>query len=341
MPIHALAAPRRRRFALLIILALPLLGGCAGGPPLRDFPDDLPRSVPVEIAGVPFHPQQALQCGPAALATVLGWSGTSVEPGALEPLLFLPARKGSLQPEILAQARRHGRIPYEIPANPAALVDELAAGHPVLVLQNNGLGWAPAWHYAVVVGMDPGARTLRLRSGRHEDYDIGFDTFLRTWRRADYWGVVVLPPGEMPASVGPAPVLSAITAFARIASASGIAVALQTAVSRWPDDTGLRFALANHWYSERQFDAAETEYRRILALAPDAVMARNNLAWLLAVEGRTDEAKALLPADPERTATEIPQDPWAQSLAHTAAFVRCRAHGGSVAQCEAAPPPVD
>lgn len=329
------------RRLLFISLLLSLLAGCAGGPPAKDFPPVARADVPREIADVPFHPQEALQCGPAALATVLGWSGVNVTPAVLEPLLFLPERKGTLQPEIMAQARRHGRIPYELPAEPAALLDEIAAGHPVLVLQNNGLGWAPAWHYAVVVGMNPEEETLRLRSGTHEDYDLEQDTFLKTWRRANYWAIVVLPPSKMPASVRPAPVLSAITNFARVAKADSVTTALEAAVARWPEDAGLRFALANHWYSLGRLARAEAEYRRILAFAPDAIMAVNNLAWLLAEQGRTDEALALLPSNPERTAEELPQDPWAQSLAHTAAFVRCRAEGGSVAECEAALPRTD
>src|SRR5690606_32443148 len=131
-------------------------------------------------------------------------------------------------------------------------------------------------------GMDPDDETLRLRSGTHEDYDLAFDTFLKTWRRAAYWGVVVLPPDTMPASVRPAPVLSAITAFARVAEPGAVERALHAAVERWPEDAGLAFAQANHWYATGEKDLAEAEYRRILGFAPDAVMARNNLAWLLA-----------------------------------------------------------
>lgn len=337
---RAFSAAGFRRRLLLLFLALPLFAGCAGGPPLKPFPEDVPSSVPREIAGVPFHPQEALQCGPAALATALGWSGADANPAALEPLLFLPERDGTLQPEIKAQARRHGRIPYEIPNNPAALVAELAAGHPVLVLQNNGLSWAPAWHYAVVVGMNPAGDTLRLRSGTHEDYDLARDTFLKTWRRADYWALAVLPPDEMPASLQPAAVLSTILDFSRVAPPTATATALGAAVLRWPDSIGLRFALANHWYAEGALQRAEREYRRILAYDPTAVMARNNLAWMLAEHGRADEALALLPDDPAKTAKMLPEDPWAETLAETARFVRCRAAGGSVAECGTSVPPM-
>jgi len=335
MYVHTPAARSCRRFLFLALL-LPLFAGCAGGAPLKSFPPVAASAISQEIDNVPFHPQQALQCGPAALATVLGWSGVEVSPESLEPLLFLPERRGTLQPEIKAQTRRHGRIPYAIPGEPAALVDELAAGHPVLVLQNNGVSWAPAWHYAVVVGLNPETETLRLRSGTHEDYELGYRTFLKTWQRSEYWAITVLPPAQMPTSLGPAPVLSAITDFARVAEPAAVEQALRAALTRWPADTGLRFALANHHYEHGDLEQAEKEYRQILAMAPGAVMARNNLAWLLAEQGRTDEAMKVLPDDPERTATELPQDPWAASLADTAAFVRCRANGGSIAQCETA-----
>ena len=334
------AATRRRRFLLLAVV-LPMFAGCAGGPPLKSFPALEAAGIPQEIDGVPFHPQEALQCGPAALATVLGWSGKDVSPAVLEPRLYLPERRGTLQVELKAQARHHGRIPYEIPPDPSALVDEIAAGNPVLILQNNGLGWASAWHYAVVVGMNPAAETVRLRSGEHEDYDLEYRTFLRTWARSEYWGVVVLPPNRMPASLRGAPVLSAITAFARVGEPVAVRQALRAAVAKWPNDVGLQFALANHWYSEGDFQNAEKAYRRILSFAPDAVMARNNLAWLLAEQGRTAEAREVLPDDPERTAQELPQDPWAETLADTVAFVRCREAGGGVDDCEASPPPVE
>jgi hypothetical protein len=34
---------------------------------------------------------------------------------------------------------------------------EVAAGNPVLVLQNLSFAWAPVWHYAVVMGYDADA----------------------------------------------------------------------------------------------------------------------------------------------------------------------------------------
>ena len=73
-------------------------------------------SSELELQNVPFFPQKAYQCGPAALATVLAASGIEVTPGELEPKIYLPQRRGSLQLELLAASRRYERLPYVIDA---------------------------------------------------------------------------------------------------------------------------------------------------------------------------------------------------------------------------------
>jgi hypothetical protein len=91
-----------------------LLTGCASLAPqtatLREtfHTKGLPERV--ELTEVPFFPQTEYQCGPAALATVLAASGAKVTPDELVPQVYLPERKGSLQVEMLAAARRHGLV---------------------------------------------------------------------------------------------------------------------------------------------------------------------------------------------------------------------------------------
>lgn len=307
-----------------LLLAAVLLAGCAGGPPLKPFPQTLPANLPQEIAGVPFHPQEALQCGPAALATVLGWSGVEASPATLSRQLFIPARGGTLQPELKAQARVHGRLAYELPPEPAALLAELAAGHPVLVLQNNGITIWPYWHYAVVVGADE--ERVYLRSGRHRLHELKAKTFLRTWRRAGYWALAVLPPDRLPVSVIPDEALRAFADFMRVHPDAPLP-ALELAVARWPEHGGLRFARANRLYAEGDTARAAEEYRAILARQPDALPVRNNLAWLLAEQGAAAEALQLLE-------TDAGAERWREELAHTRSFARCRQDGHAVTECE-------
>ena len=79
---------------------------------------------------MPFHPQQEQYCGPAALATVLGWSGLPARQEALAREVFTPGREGTLGHDLIGAARRHGRLAVPV-ADLPSLLGELAAGHPV------------------------------------------------------------------------------------------------------------------------------------------------------------------------------------------------------------------
>ena len=94
-----------RRLAGALLLAA-LLGGCAQPPRLPPESAALPARV--ELRDVPFFPQEAYQCGPAALATMLGQRGLALTPGQLKDEVFIPGREGSLQLEMVAAARARG-----------------------------------------------------------------------------------------------------------------------------------------------------------------------------------------------------------------------------------------
>ena len=135
------------RFAAPLAL-LAALAACSVNPKL-----DLAEaagSEPVELVDVPFHPQEAYHCGPATLLTVLEASGVDdASYDGLVQRVFVPGLEGSLQTEMTAAAREHGRIAYLLPPEPSAVFAELAAGRPVLVLLNQGVRSLPFWHYAV------------------------------------------------------------------------------------------------------------------------------------------------------------------------------------------------
>jgi tetratricopeptide (TPR) repeat protein len=255
-----------------------LLGGCAAAPPLLP-----PGSPPVELAAVPFFPQTEYQCGPAALATVLVESGVATTADALVADVYVEGLRGSLQPEMLAATRRHARIPYVLEPEPAALVAELAAGRPVLVLQNLGLPRVPVWHYAVVVGID-GERVI-LRSGTEQRRVERAARFLRSWERGASWAFVALEPGALPASAAAAAYVRAVAGAERFLPAEAADAAVASALERWPDDELVLFAAAGRRLGERDWPAAADLYRRLLAQAPANGAARNNLANVLAEQG--------------------------------------------------------
>ena len=269
--------------ALLVLTA-----GCASIPPsVSELPEP---GRAIELEATPFYPQERYQCGPAALTTVLVQSGAGVSLDEIVDKVYLPGRQGSLQVELMAAARTEGRLPYRVDGTLAAIWTELEAGRPVLVLQNLGVAAIPSWHYAVVVGIDAERDEIVLRSGTDNRRVTPTRTFLHTWRRGDYWGLVVLAPDELPAAPERSRYFEALAALEQAGRVEDAAVAWQTALDNWPGDTVALFGLANSRFAMQDYQAAERAYRDLLDRDGSQVAARNNLALALAEQGEFDAA---------------------------------------------------
>jgi tetratricopeptide (TPR) repeat protein len=271
--------------AMLLAACAPMQAGSLPG----KRPADLPAAA--EIASAPFFAQEDYECGPAALATVLTQAGRAASPEALVPQVYLPARKGSLQAEMLAAARRHGTLAYRLAPRLEDLLREVAAGNPVVVLQNLALDWAPQWHYAVAVGYDLETRVLVLRSGTTRRLEMPLETFERTWARAERWAMLALPPGRMPATASEAAYLAAAAALERV-TPQAAAHAYEAALGRWPASAAARIGQGNAAYAAGDLEGAAAAYARATQDHPGAADAWNNLAQALHELGRRDAALA-------------------------------------------------
>lgn len=273
------------------------LGGCAALlPPPQSAaltaspPGGLPTRV--ELEAVPFYPQTPFHCGPAALATVLQHAGfAQATPEALAEQVFLPAREGSLQLEMLASARRAGALPVRLPGELAALCAELAAGQPMVVLQNLGLAIAPRWHYAVPVGYDLGAREWVLRSGITRREQLGFDLFERTWARGGHWAFAAVPPGRLPSTAREADAVEAALGFERAAPLPANRAAVWTSLlARWPDNLAASIGLGNARAAQGEWGAAARAFEAAAA-KHDSAAAWHNLALVRWELGQHDAAR--------------------------------------------------
>jgi len=286
----------RRSFLDFVWVCAFLSSGCASLVPqtveLREagLPSGLPQRV--ELAAVPFFPQDEYQCGPASLAMVLSNAGVKVTPQDLVPQVYLPGRQGSLQVEMLAAARRHGLVSYQLAPNYPTLLRELAAGTPVIVLQN--LGLADGWHYAVAVGYDFESGELILRSGDTERRVMDFAAHEFVWRRGDYWAMVALPPDRLPATAQEDRWLSAVIAFEKSGNSQAIRKAYASFLVRWPDNLTAAIGLANAHHAAGDLKAAEAVLRNAESRDPGSVIVLNNLAQTLSDQGRNEEALPII-----------------------------------------------
>jgi len=275
----------------LLFLALPIfLSGC-GILSTERLPQAPGGPAKAMVAKVPFFAQDELQCGPAALAMLLNWSGIPIQPAELTPEVFTPGLNGSLQSALSGAARRHGRVAYPITGS-EALLAEVAAGHPVIVLVNLGLSWYPKWHYAVVIGFDQDRDEVILHSGLTANEHLKSGVFLNIWQRGEYWGLLVLPPNQLPNRATEGAWLDAVAGLERAEQWRGAATGYATALKRWPQSFSASMGLGNSRYSLHDLTGAAEAFRRATLLEPKNGMAFNNLAQVLADQGKRKEAVA-------------------------------------------------
>jgi tetratricopeptide (TPR) repeat protein len=288
--VPGVSAKNARLAAGVFVFAVAALGsGCAtlvvpqttalreAGPPAG-----LPAQV--ELDAVPFFPQDEYQCGPAALATVLAGAGVKITPLELVPQVYLPARQGSLQVEMLAAARRNGLVSYQLAPTYEALLREIAAGTPVIVLQN--LGVFDGWHYAVAMGYDFKRGDLVLRSGETRRKVMDFAVHEFYWKRGAYWAMVAMPPGKIPATAEEARWLDALVAFEKQSNQQKNRINYTAFLQRWPRNTTAAIGLANAHHSLGELAEAEA----VLRAAEPTPVVLNNLAQTLSDRGRHEEA---------------------------------------------------
>jgi len=269
-----------------------LLGGCATPPQTRLVLNSPLVSLPrhIELTAVPYFAQEAFQCGPASLAMTLNAAGIAVTPDTLKPELYLPDRHGSLQVEMMAAARRQGAVAYQLAPELNDMLRELAAGTPVVVLQNLALSWYPDWHYAVAIGYDLDNAEIILRSGPVQRQVLPMGTFEFTWARSGYWAMVALPPGKIPASAEENPFIAAVSAFEKTSGPEPAQRSYIAALNRWPGNLTAQIGVGNTAYRLHDLARAETAFRQAAHDHPDSVAAFNNLAQTLADQTRYKEA---------------------------------------------------
>lgn len=218
-----------------------------------------PRHSPVPAAQgarleVPFFSDDTDQCGPSALASVLGFWGAAVGPESLKTAIYTPRLKGSLAIDLLLAARGRGMRAEMIEGGFERLKAELDAGRPVIAFVNRGFRSYPIGHFMVITGYDEGRQALLAHSGKKRAALFSYRKFSRDWEKTGRWALLV----------------------------------------RGPDGPEGWVAFGNAAFEEGRLEEAEFAFRTALGGAPFHAGAANNLAMtLLARRGDLREAANL------------------------------------------------
>lgn len=277
------------RYLLYLLLSL-LMVACTAPQTRLLSAQALSQRHSIELNNVPFFSQQAYQCGPAALATMLQYTGVKVLPETLVSQIYVPQRKGSFSVEMMASTRHYGRLSYALVPQLTAIFTALEAGFPVLVLQNNGLALYPVWHFAVIVGVDFQQKQFILRSGIDKRLQVSFATFEHTWKRGNYWASLIIDPAQLPSWLEADKTLQQLSILEKQGSIRGAQVGYEHASQYWPNEKIAWLGLGNSSVTLGDVAKGETSFRELIRRFPDEVSGWNNLADLLLHQGRAREA---------------------------------------------------
>ena len=263
-----------------------IFSGCATDPSIQSLHQVLDPGIPqkVELTRVPFYEQELFQCGPASLAMILNHRNKPVSAEELRPLIYIPDRGGTLQSEIRSVVRQYGVMTLQLQNGLEGLIEEIAAGNPVLVMQNLGLKYLPQWHYAVVIGYDLNAKELILRSGRNERHINQFRVFMNTWNRSNQWGVIIPSRESLPQNSDFEDFITQASALEKNSQRDSLPY-YKLGTERWSQESLVWFGLGNGYYYNHQIEQAEQAFRKAIALEPTASWNWNNLAHVLKERG--------------------------------------------------------
>ena len=160
-----------------------LFFGCAA-PPVGSRPE----SGRV-LEKVPFFPQEAYQCGPASLASVLNYWGLRTTPQEIAEEIFSRGARGTLNLDMVLYVQRKGLKAKQDRGSPETLKRNIDAGRPVIVLVDLGFWVVRQGHFMVVIGYAEDG--VMVHSGREKRKFIPWSPFLKSWEKTKFWTLVV------------------------------------------------------------------------------------------------------------------------------------------------------
>jgi len=270
---------------LVSLLALALWGCATATPQSEDLLSAaqatafVPRAHGIE--NIPFVEQTAGYCGPATLSMAMGALGKPISPDELARQVYTPNMKGTLQEDMISASRRQGFLAIPM-SGLRPLLMEVAAGHAVIVFENLALSWLPQWHYAIVFGYDLDAQTVTMHSGPEANKHWDLRRFERSWQLADYWGLIILRPGELSTSAGEWDHVKAAAALEKIGKNEEAEKSYRAIRERWPKSLVAGIGLANIVYAKGNPREAARILQQVVKDHPDSTEARHNLVVALA-----------------------------------------------------------
>ncbi|KYG65558.1 hypothetical protein AZI86_00310 [Bdellovibrio bacteriovorus] len=276
---------------LSLLLPALLLMGCATSK--HRWAQDLTEEVPQEkVLDIPFLAQEKNMCGPVVLKMATNFSAPEYTLSDLKEMTFREEVQGTFQSDILSAARRMGLTPYRVPSS-SAMWSQIRDGRPVIVFQNLGVSWLPAWHFSLLVGYDSVKDKVYLHTGTEALQSIGIKRFQKTWERGGSWSYVVTAPADIPANASFEEALQNAMLLEKIDQQKPAAEVYQQMIVKFPTRFEPHLGLAQIYYAQGNKKAALKESETALTKSPGHIALLFNLSILYFENGALEKAREL------------------------------------------------
>jgi predicted Zn-dependent protease len=263
---------------LLLSFAL-LFVSCATHSPQtnRLVKDHMGLAKKAEVKGVANLKQNDSFCGPASVAMVMNHAGKNISQNHLASQMFTPNARGSFKTDLVTAIRREGMLAVKV-TNMDDLLMELQNQKPVLVYQNLGLASYPIWHYSVVTGYSFKGPYVWQHTGEEEVMKTNMKIFEENWAKGDYWGMIVLNPGEISVTGNDLSYSEGAAGLEQVGKMNEAHLVYDSILKKWPDSLVARIGLGNIFYTAAKYKKSSAILREATVLHPKAAVAWHNYA---------------------------------------------------------------
>ncbi|TAN61711.1 peptidase C39 [bacterium] len=138
------------------------------------------------IDNVPFFPQSDYMCGPAALASVMGYYGGNDGISDVARQVYQERLKGTLPIDLAIYAKERG---FEVNYYSGGLDDlkeKLSAGVPLILFLNLGFKSYPVGHYITALGYNDNLKVVLAHSGIVKEDVFTYKKLLDAWQKTGF-----------------------------------------------------------------------------------------------------------------------------------------------------------
>ena len=173
----------------LVLGAVFVALGCSQRPPIdRNISASDEAKI---IENVPFVKQKDRFCGPAAMASVMGFYGENITQEEVAKEVYTPELGGALISDMQFFAREMGYEAETRNGDLNGIISVVNEGIPPILIVDLGKWVVSVPHYYVVYGYDKGKSTFLLHTGFKRDQEMSFSELDKEWEKMNRLMLVV------------------------------------------------------------------------------------------------------------------------------------------------------